>query len=237
MKKLVLLLLCAMTVSAYSISDFPYFFAPNGTFNALYVVGEETDALDVVSATLISTSLARFNVNTTIGTSRIDSEIGNITARNAIVIGSPCENTAAAQLEGFPNPCFAKYGGSVGYIKLFENNGRVQLLITGLTPEDRHAAAKFFAQTNVSLMKTKEYVLSTNTKSVPPFFQQPNVTVSSPNTSLPVNNTMTVVEPQKNVAPEKKEPPKVAKYESLKEMPKKKGAWARFWGWLKSIFT
>lgn len=235
MKKLLLFLLCAMTVSAYSISDFPYFFAPNGTFNALYVVGEETDALDVVSATLISTSLARFSVNTTIGTSRIDSEIGNITTRNAIVIGSPCENTAAAQLEGFPNPCFAKYGGSVGYIKLFEQNGRVQLLITGLTPEDRHAAAKFFAQTNVSLMKTKEYVLSTNTKSVPPFFQQPNITISAPSNvtvSQPVNATV-----QQNTTQVKKEPPKVAKYESLKEMPKKKGVWARFWNWLTSIFT
>ena len=243
----VVVLVLAISVNAYTLVDYPTFFVEGDRFRAIYVIGEEAPALDVVSATVLSTALVKYpNVTTEIGTSRIDSEIPDVTTKNAIVIGSPCENSAAAKLEGNPVPCNKNLAGSVAYIKLFENNGKVQLLITGLTTEDRYQAAKFLAEKSLQL-KVKEYIVPTSTNSTPVFFAR-NVT----NQSNETKQTEKVVEPPKVVqqvgppAPvtsppqtEVKEEPKpvqIGEYEPLSEMPEKKGIFARLWGWIKSLF-
>ncbi|HLF54481.1 MAG TPA: hypothetical protein VI612_02065 [Candidatus Nanoarchaeia archaeon] len=235
-----LLLLLITTASAYTISDYPTFFVENGKFQAIYVVGEESPSLDVVSATVISTALAKYpNVTTDIGTARLDIEIADITKKDAIVIGSPCENKAAAQLEGNPEPCYKDLGGSAGYIKLFEKGGNVQLLITGFTAEDRHAAAKFLAEraTNIHL---SSYIIPTNTGSTPPFFEQKNKTAQNTTTAqnatietkeTPVENTQLEAKAELTVTKQ------VGEYEPLRELPKKKGFFERFWNWLTSFFT
>ncbi len=229
-------------VSAATISDWPYFFVHSGKFSAKYVVGEEAPSLDVVSATIISTSLARFeNVTTEVGTSVLDTEIGNITFFNAVVVGSPCENRAAAQLMGNPEPCYKDLAGSVGYIKLFESNGRVQVLITGLDERDRNAAAKFLAEQSLTNIKLSEYIVQSHSNSSPVFFAEKFKAKNVSNVSkAPVNVTVanvTPVAPAKpviNATPKKVVP---GPYEPLEELPKKKGFWASFWSWLKSIFT
>ncbi len=242
---LLLLLLLSASASAYSISDWPKFFVKDNKFSAQYVVGDEAPALDVVSATVISTSLAKFeNVTVEVGTSTLDSEIVDITSRNAIVIGSPCTMIAASKLMGDPNPCYKDLGGSVGYIKLYENNGKVQLLITGLDEKDRSAAAKYLANRNLKDIATNEYIVPSNSGSLPTFIEQrlkaknvtKNVTVS--NFTVPSDITEP---PQVNVSLPKVEPKKVEidKYEPLTEIPKaeEKGWWASFWDWLMSLFT
>ncbi len=236
-----LLLLLIPTVSAYTIADWPSFYVSNGKFNAIYVVGEESSALDVVSATIISSSLAKFeNVTTEVGTSKLDSEISDVTIKNAIVIGSPCDNTAAAQLMGNPVPCYKNLGGSVGYIKLFEKNGKVQLLITGLKDKDRNAAAKFVANANLKSINFTEYVINSNSGSTPAFFDRKLLNKTINQTPEPMPAVSATPEPA-NVSEKVvvKASPIPGAYEPLETVPKveKKGFWARLWAWLKSIFT
>ncbi len=234
-----LFLLAITTASAYTISDYPAFFVENGKFQAIYVVGEESPSLDVVSATVISTALAKYpNVTTDIGTARLDIEIADITKKDAIVIGSPCENKAAAQLEGSPEPCYKDLGGSAGYIKLFENGGNVQLLITGLTAEDRHAAAKFLAEKPANI-HLSSYIIPTNTGSTPPFFEQKNKTQNAAvnNTANETAEAPKIVENTQLEAKAELTVKKIGDYEPLRELPKKKGFFARLWNWLTSLFT
>src|SRR5574342_421261 len=245
MKKawLLIFLLIVQVASAVTIADWPQFFVKSGKFNAKYVVGEEAPALDVVSATVISTSLAKFeNVTTDVGTSTLDSEISNISMFNAIVVGSPCENKAAAQLMGNPEPCYKSLGGSVGYIKLFESNGRVQVLITGLDEKDRNAAAKYLANKDLSSIKMTEYLVPSNSGSGPSFFEQKmkskNATKNATSDiTEPIRVTNITPQPIMNATPV---PKKITPgpYEPLDGVPKiKKGWWARFWSWLASLFT
>ena len=238
-----LLLAC---VNAYTLADYPYFFIEEDRFKAIYVIGEEAPALDVISATVLSTALAKYpNVTTEIGTSRIDTEVPDVTTKNAIVIGSPCENRAAAQLEGDPSPCNKNLGGSAGYIKLFEHNGKVQLLITGITAEDRNQAAKFLAERSLSQLNGTTYVIPTTTNSVPQAFVQKKTNKSNQiraNNQVQ-NNTVTQASQSPANSPAvvvvSQEPPKpvqIGKYEPLSELPPRKGFFERMWGWLKNLF-
>ncbi len=245
-KELLVFLLLISTASAYTISDYPSFFVQDSKFKALYVIGEESPSLDVVSATVISAALAKYpNVTTEIGTSRIDSEIADIKKENAIVIGSPCENKAAAQLEGNPVPCDKNLIGSTGYLKLYENNGKTQLLITGISAEDRHQAAKFLAGKSLLSLETKEFIVPTTTNSMPAnntkTANQTKTTSSSKSVAQPLTANQ---QPQTT----NHEPPQttndklqttnqpIGDYESLEELPPKKNVFVRFWNWLMRLF-
>ncbi len=241
-------LLIFPAVNAALISDWPMFFVKDNKFSAKYVVGEEAPALDVVSATVISTSLAKFeNVTTEVGTSTLDSEISDITAINAIVVGSPCENSAAAKLMGNPEPCYKELGGGLGYIKLYENKGKVQLLITGLDDKDRNAAAKYLAKKSLENIKTKEYLVPSGSGSVPAFFERKsndlNKTAGQNLTNFTEVRNVSLPKPitVENVAKADvtKTVPKPGAYEPLKEIPKKKelGFWAGLWAWIKGLFS
>ncbi len=244
MKRVLLLLLLMLPlVQAYTLADWPQFYVSHGKFNAKYVVGEEAPALDVISATIISTSLAKFeNVTTEVGTSTLDIEISDITKHNAIVLGSPCENRAAAQLMGNPVPCYKDLAGSVGYIKLFENNSKVQILITGLDEKDRNAAAKYLADKSMVNIKTNEYIVVSNSGSVPAFFElkAKNATKNvSKNMTANVSN-VTAPKPVENAvlnASAKFNVKTYGEYEPLGKLPEKKGFWASFWSWIKGLFT
>lgn len=235
---LILSFFLVAAVQAYTISDYPSFFVQDGKFRAIYVIGEEAPSLDVVSATVVSTALAKYpNVTTEIGTSRIDSEISDIKKENAIVIGSPCENIAAAQLEGNPEPCYKNLSGSTGYLKLFESNGKVQLLITGLTAEDRHQTAKFLASKNLDAMKLKEYIVQTSTNSIPPTILKTVKNETKPANYKPANYSTNSTQQAKAAA--KVETPKevpLGDYEPLEELPLEKSVFVRFWNWLMRLF-
>lgn len=246
MKKFWLLLLLIPSVSAFMISDWPSFYVSNGKFSAIYVIGEEAPALDVVSATVISSSLAKYeNVTTEVGTSRLDTEIANISTKDAIIVGSPCDNRAAFQLMGSPVPCYKDLSGSVGYIRLYQNLGRVQLLITGLDEKDRNAAAKFLANSNLKLVNSTEFVINSNSGSKPQYFKKTNQSnqtvanqsVANKTVEKPVNETLANV--SSNVT--QKIVPKnvsVGKYEPLEEIPTaKKGFFGRLWAWIVGLFT
>jgi hypothetical protein len=152
MKKAVILFIFILTVVCASaadvtLKDYPYFFVEDGLFNAKYVVGEEAPAVDTVSTTVLSTNLARFeDIKTAVGNSALDSDISNIHKVDAIVIGNPCINNAARQLEHNPKNCEEGLANSTGYIKLFSTGNKVQILITGISAEDRQIMAKKLAE-------------------------------------------------------------------------------------------
>lgn len=237
---LMILILCAAAQAA-TLSNYPYVFAEDNKFNAIYIVGEEAPALDVVSATTISTALAKYpNISVTVGTSRVDSEVPNIVYKNAIVIGSPCENKAAAILEGNPSPCHANLSGGIGYIKLFEQNNRTQLLITGLDAKDRHAAAKFLATASLQNILAKQFQVASGSGSMIPttitFKNQTNGTTTITNTTEIPNQIQTKQTIQKNTTKPAAKPEKIGEYEPLTNLPERKGFFSKFWAWLTSLF-
>jgi len=238
MKKVfMLLILLSSIASAATISEWPYFFVTNGNFRALYVIGGEASSLDVISATEISTSLAKFkNVSIEIGTSTIDSEIKNITRHDAIIIGSPCDNTAAFQLLGRPDPCYSGLGGSVGYIKVYEHGGKTQLLITGLTEQDRNEAAKFLADEDLSTLDVYEHIIVTQTNSSVAFFiQDLNVTNTTITNETIVDEIVKV--PVATVTVDDPELLEMGEYDPLEDVPRKKSLWDKLWYWISSMFT
>lgn len=252
---IILILLIIPAAIAANIADYPYIFVKDGKFKATYVIGEDTNSKDVVSATVLSTALAKYpNITTEIGTSRIDGEIGDITQYNAIVIGSPCELNSAAKLQGEPEPCYKFLSPGSGHIRLYENNGKYQLLITGLSPEDRYQAAKFLANQPLKDLTARTHVIATGTNSSYQYFAQYNnsdnsVAVNNSNQNSQSNSVITTgnnLNTANHSAPivEKKVqqtetwlmPQNEGHYEPLDEMPKRKGFFGRMWTWLKGLF-
>lgn len=82
-----------------------------------------------------------------VGAAKLDSEVPNIRAVNAIVVGGPCANKAAAELTGVANTvpeCLAGLTLAEGeaIIKLYEHTGgKVSLLVAGATADDTRRAA------------------------------------------------------------------------------------------------
>ncbi len=168
MKKILylFLLLCLVSsVFAVQISDYPDIFVSGDVFNAKIVVGDEAPSKDVIIGTIITTNLAKFNLVSAVGTSRIDSDLYDITNFNAIVIGSPCVSSSAGALEGNPLDCNEGLEDGKGYVKVFEKEGRVQFLITGLMPEDRKYVAEKLAKGELQNINEKVYSISTGTGS------------------------------------------------------------------------
>ena len=233
MKKILLLIILMLipAVSAASVSDWPYMFVKDGIFSAVYVVGAEAPSLDVVSATLISSSLQRYeNLTTEVGTSKLDSEIGDINKYDAIVIGSPCENKAAAQLLGNPSPCDKGLNGSTGYIQIFENFGKVQLLITGLHEKDRKAAAVHLSGSDLSNINTDIYAVQSGSGSKSA--EETKIEAKPEKNETKANVTEeNITEVPELIEPEIIEPVEV------EEPEEPKGFFAKVWHWFKSLFT
>jgi hypothetical protein len=80
-----------------------------------------------------------------VGAVKLASEVSNIKAVNAVVVGGPCANTAAAALMGNPANCAEGFEEGHAKIKLFENNGKVQLLVAGYAAADTRRAAVVLA--------------------------------------------------------------------------------------------
>ncbi len=136
--------------------------------------------------------------------------------------------------------CYKDLAGSVGYIKLFENNGKVQMLVTGLSEKDRNAAAKFLANSNLKIINSKEFVVNSNSGSVPRYYEKKNHSVS--NVSVSKNVSFSNVSAPLNVSENvsvlnvSKPKPVIGPYEPL-EMPKPKGFFSRLWSWFTSLFS
>lgn len=85
-----------------------------------------------------------------VGTAKLASEIADVTAVNAIVVGGPCANAAAATLTGVAGTipeCLAglEMASGEAIIKLYQNGGKVSLLVAGATADDTRRACRVLA--------------------------------------------------------------------------------------------
>ncbi|MBI2137855.1 hypothetical protein HYU12_05075 [Candidatus Woesearchaeota archaeon] len=77
------------------------------------------------------------------GVGKLANEVTDVKAQNAIVIGGPCANSAAAELMGNPDDCAAGFTAGKAMIQLFEHaNGKVALLVAGYGASDTRRAAR-----------------------------------------------------------------------------------------------
>ncbi|MFH1849204.1 MAG: hypothetical protein ABH879_03370 [archaeon] len=77
--------------------------------------------------------------------SKLDREVTDITAQNAIVVGGPCANTATAVLMGNPANCVEGFEEGKAKIKLFSNAGKVGMLVAGYSALDTRRATTVVA--------------------------------------------------------------------------------------------
>lgn len=81
-----------------------------------------------------------------VGTAKLASEVADVKAQNAIVVGGPCANAAAAALMGNPADCAAGFSEGKAMVKLFENGGNVALLVAGYSAMDTRRASRVVAE-------------------------------------------------------------------------------------------
>jgi len=100
----------------------------------------------------------------TVGATKLASEVADVKAVNAILVGGPCANEATRTIMGSPADCMAAgvelgIGAGEGLIKLYENNGNVAMLVAGYSAADTRAVAKVIANSG-------DYALAGNARKV-----------------------------------------------------------------------
>ncbi|MBI4438352.1 S-layer protein [Candidatus Woesearchaeota archaeon] len=88
-----------------------------------------------------------------VGSAKLAKEVPNIKGMNAIVVGGPCANTAAAELMGNPADCVAGFEEGKAMVKLFENGDNVAVLVAGYSAMDTRRASRVLA--NYDMYKSK----------------------------------------------------------------------------------
>ncbi len=141
------------------LANYPYPFIKDGKFNALVVLGDQASPTDVYTGIDLAANLqylSRTKKEANNGDSKVvyyqlqpisvgsftrASEVADIKAQNALVLGGPCANAAAAELMGNPVNCAAGFVEGKAFIRLFDNNnGKVALLVAGYSALDTKRA-------------------------------------------------------------------------------------------------
>jgi hypothetical protein len=76
-----------------------------------------------------------------VSASKLDSEVGRVSAQNLIVVGGPCANTVAAELMGYPVECAEGFVKGKAKIKLFDTGDHVAMLVAGYSALDTRMAS------------------------------------------------------------------------------------------------
>lgn len=82
---------------------------------------------------------------------------------NSIVVGGPCVNTFAAKLAGMPTPCSTGFVEGEAKLAIFDDNGKVALLVAGMTGKDTLSATRALVN-EVLPAKASAKVITTNIK-------------------------------------------------------------------------
>ena len=93
----------------------------------------------------------------------MDTEVADIMAQNAIVVGGPCVNTAAADLLGNPEDCTEGFTEGEAMIKLFASGDNVAMLVAGYTGDDTRQAAAVVAEYEKYDLSGEEVKVNTQT--------------------------------------------------------------------------
>ena len=80
-----------------------------------------------------------------VGATKLASEISNVFGQNAILVGGPCANLAAATALGNPADCTAGFEAGKGIIQVVEKSGKVAMIVAGYSAKDTRTAASVVA--------------------------------------------------------------------------------------------
>ncbi|MDD5087045.1 MAG: hypothetical protein PHV16_04805 [Candidatus Nanoarchaeia archaeon] len=151
---LILLPSFVISISSFDLSDYPKpFVFDSVSLNTLIIVGENAKAEDMIGAVEIANSLG-LNISSELIV--LDTQIKSVKENNAIVVGGPCVNMAAAELMGFPVNCDDGFYPGKAKIKLFQGlsgqKNNTALLVAGYSAMDTKLACGV-------LSRYKEYKL------------------------------------------------------------------------------
>ncbi|MFC1704744.1 hypothetical protein ACFLZ6_00265 [Nanoarchaeota archaeon] len=89
-----------------------------------------------------------------VGATKLASEVSDVKAQNAILVGGPCANSAAADALGNPADCAAGFEEGKGLLQVVEfANGNVAMIVAGYSADDTRNVATVVAN-------YKDYALS-----------------------------------------------------------------------------
>ena len=142
-----------VTKTRYDLSDYPSFLIKNNVFDGILVIGDKAPADDVISILDIAESLKKNKgISVIVTQPLLDSEVNNVKSQNAILVGSPCMSKRISEL--FPNfdssKCLNDYTYSgiqkdKGVILLIENDGKIQIIVTGESQSNVRSASKILS--------------------------------------------------------------------------------------------
>ena len=139
--------------STRTLGDFPAKFE-----RLTIIVGNDAPAQNIVTAANLAGALKQMGV--TVGETKLDGEVQELRARDYLIIGSPCDNTAAAAALGIDakhkNQCavFPRGQGSIRLIPT--SSSTVALLVSGGSPYDVERAAKRLVRYQEQPLKSME---------------------------------------------------------------------------------
>jgi len=124
------------TTPGGSPEEFTYDYPKEQRVPLLYLTGAEN----------ISSSVGGNWVSVdTVGTTKLDSEVGDLSEQNLIVVGGPCVNTVAAELLGGSENCEDGFVSGKSVVKLVQNGDNVAMLVIGYGGEETKLASKVVA--------------------------------------------------------------------------------------------
>lgn len=133
------------------LANYPKMFYDNGAFNAVMVVGSTSPPIYTIAAIDIATGLQSYECATqpmSAGTTVLDSEIQDLQSQNTIVIGTPCNNTMAAEFTGIgfeSDSCGAEMDSATAKIELKRVGDKISMYVTGYSEADIRNAALILA--------------------------------------------------------------------------------------------
>ncbi len=96
-----------------------------------------------------------------VGVSKLASEVADMKAWNAIVVGGPCANPLAAELMGNPEKCWEAVPENKAIVRLYEHtNGNVALLVAGRSAMNTRMAARALQTGKLAGVAAKEATVS-----------------------------------------------------------------------------
>lgn len=124
------------------------------TLTINYPLGQRAANVYLTFGEALSTSVAGGNQQINpipVGASKLASEVSDITAFNAIVVGGPCANPLSAQLMGNPEPCWEAIPENKALVKLYEHsNGNMALLVAGRSAMNTRQGARALATGDIT---------------------------------------------------------------------------------------
>ncbi|MBI4454200.1 hypothetical protein HY636_06150 [Candidatus Woesearchaeota archaeon] len=148
------------------LSGYPGMFVrSDGTFNAIFVVGDYAGSGEVIAMSDIIVSLQQRFGN--VGTAKLASEVCpgpnqcNLN-QNIISVGSSCSNAVTSRIGGNPQDCTQGLFQGQGKINLYSYNGYAHIVVKGYSDVETRAAANALVNYQQNNLRGQEHIVITS---------------------------------------------------------------------------